>query len=112
RHEFVGIHRQAHRTAGLAPVEAGSYEYLVETFGLGLFFHQARAGHDHRRDTGIDYLTVYHARNLAQVFDARVGAGADEHAVDRTVAARPGAVEFDARAGQVRGAGAVRALAA
>src|SRR5258708_18237876 len=32
--EFVGIHGEAHRAAGLAPVEAGLDEYLVQALGL------------------------------------------------------------------------------
>ena len=41
RPELVGIHAEAHGAAGLAPVEAGFHEDLVEPFGLGLFLHQA-----------------------------------------------------------------------
>src|SRR5450432_4125847 len=39
--ELVGIHREAHRAAGLAPVEAGFHEDLVEPLGLGLLLHEA-----------------------------------------------------------------------
>src|SRR3984957_13330008 len=41
--ELVGIHREAHRAAGLAPLEAGFDEDLVEAFGFGLLFYPARA---------------------------------------------------------------------
>ena len=41
RIELVGIHRKAHRAAGLAPFEAGFDEDLVEAFGFGLLFDQA-----------------------------------------------------------------------
>ena len=46
--EDVGVHAQAHRAAGLAPVEAGAAEDLVEALGLGLGLHLLRARHDHR----------------------------------------------------------------
>src|SRR5262245_43452738 len=35
--ELVAVHGEAHRAAGLAPVEAGFLEDLVEAFLLGLF---------------------------------------------------------------------------
>ena len=34
----VGVHSEAHRAAGAAPVEAGRAEDLVEALGLGLVF--------------------------------------------------------------------------
>ena len=34
----------------------------------------------------MDGLAVCHARNLAQILDARIGARADEHAIDRDIA--------------------------
>jgi hypothetical protein len=48
RLELVGIHRQAHRAARLAPLEAGLAEDLVQPLGLGLRLDQARAGHHQR----------------------------------------------------------------
>src|SRR5262245_8745107 len=83
--ELVRVHREAHRAARLAPVEARGLEDLVETLLLGLLFHQPRARHDHRVDTGVDRLALGDPRHLAQVLDARVGAGADEHAVELDV---------------------------
>src|SRR5882757_6039044 len=50
--ELVGIHRQTHRAARLAPVESGFDEDLVEAFGFRLFLHEPRARHDHRIDVG------------------------------------------------------------
>ena len=35
-HEFVGVHRQTHRTARSPPIEAGFDEDFVQTLGLGL----------------------------------------------------------------------------
>src|SRR5262245_6379706 len=54
RLQLVGIHREAHGAARLAPVEAGLDEDLVEAFRLGLLLHQARARHDHRVDARVD----------------------------------------------------------
>src|ERR1700685_1279146 len=39
--ELVGLHGEAHRAAGLAPLKAGFDEDLVEAFGFGLLFDQA-----------------------------------------------------------------------
>src|SRR5262249_55991714 len=76
-------HGEAHGAAGLAPFEARFEEDLVEPFRLGLLLHQAGARHDHRLDARLDALAVDHARDGAQILDARIGAGADENAIER-----------------------------
>ena len=83
RLELVGIHRQAHAAAGLAPLEAGGREDLVEPFGLGLPLDQAAAGHDHRLHAVGDAVAADHGGRGPQVLDPAVGARADEDAVDR-----------------------------
>ena len=76
------VHRQAHRTSRLTPVETGSDEYLVETLGLGLFLDQPGARNDHRIDARIDRFSLDHLGNRAQILDAPVGAGANEDTVN------------------------------
>src|SRR5262245_11811598 len=83
--ELVGIHGEAHGAAGLAPLEAGLDEDLVEPFGLGLLLHQPGARHDHGVDAGLYGLAVGHLGGSAQILDATVGAGADEYPIDRDV---------------------------
>src|ERR1700692_3803982 len=56
--ELVGIHRQTHRAARLAPVESGLDEDLVEAFGFRLFLHESRARDDHRIDMSVDRLAL------------------------------------------------------
>src|SRR5207244_12991188 len=73
------------RAARLAPVEAGLDEYLVQALGLGLLLHQAGAGDNHRTDVAVDRPAVRHARDVTEVFDARVGARSNEYPVDRDV---------------------------
>src|SRR5262245_64127768 len=46
--EDIGIHPEAHRTARLAPLEAGVHEHAVEPFAFGGGLHALRAGHDER----------------------------------------------------------------
>ena len=48
RLQLVGVHAEAHRAAGLAPLEARRLEDLVEAFGFGLRLHEAGARNDHR----------------------------------------------------------------
>src|SRR5260221_370650 len=83
--ELAAVHRKTHRATRFAPVEAGLKEYLMQAFGLGLLFHQAGSGDDHGLDVGVHRPAVGHARDLAQVLDARIGAGADEDPVERDI---------------------------
>ena len=48
RLEPVVVHREAHRAARLAPLEAGVAEDAVEPLGFGLRLHEPGARHDHR----------------------------------------------------------------
>ena len=82
--ELVGVHGEAHRAAGLAPLEAGGEEDLVQPFGLGLLLHQARARHDHGVVELVgDLLAFDDLGDRAQILDAAIGAGADEDTVER-----------------------------
>src|SRR5690606_20901893 len=58
RAEAIIVHREAHRAAGLAPIEARLDEDLVEAFGFRLRFHEARAGDDHGVDGRRDLLAL------------------------------------------------------
>src|ERR1700727_3080649 len=82
RLELVGVHGEAHRAAGLAPLEASGEEDLVETLSLGLRLDQARSRHDHRVDALADLMAIRDRGGGAQILDAAIGAGADEDAVD------------------------------
>lgn len=78
----VVVHRQAHGAAGLAPVEARFLEDLVQAFRFRLFLDEAGARNDHRRNGRGDLAAFDHLGDGAQVLDAAIGAGADEHPVD------------------------------
>ena len=80
--ELVGVHREAHRASGLAPLESGSDEHLVEPLRFRLVLHTARPGHNERTDTWRDLVTREHSRCGSKVLDARVGARTDEDGVD------------------------------
>src|SRR6185312_12117136 len=82
RRKLVWVHGETHRAARLAPVESGGLENLVESFGFRLLFHQAGAGNDHRVDVAVDLFVFGDTRDLAQIFDAPVGAGTDEYTIE------------------------------
>src|SRR5437762_13971229 len=87
----VGVHREAHRAARLAPLEASGLEYLIQAFAFGLLLHEAGTRHDHREpDVRCDLAAEasHDRRRFAHVFDSRVGARADEHLVDHYVGDR------------------------
>ena len=60
--EPVGVHRQTHRAARFAPLEARVGEDFVQALCFSLTFHQARAGHNQ------------HARNVVGL-EAALGVG-------------------------------------
>src|SRR5688500_15311774 len=66
----VRVHSQAHRAAGLAPLEAGVAEHAVEAFLLRLRLDQARARHHERRaPAGCATLASAHRGCRAQVLE-------------------------------------------
>src|SRR5437588_11553730 len=85
RTQDVRVHPQTHRAAGLAPPEARGAEDGVKPLGLRRAFDGLRAGPDHRLNLAAGPVTSQHPRGGAQVFQARVGAGADEDALDGNV---------------------------
>src|SRR3712207_9278222 len=61
RRERVGVHAEAHRTAGLAPLEPGGAENLVEPLGLGRALNGSRPGHNHRAHRVVDPVAAHDA---------------------------------------------------
>src|SRR5260370_29309413 len=64
----VGVHPQAHRTSGLAPLEAGILENLVETFLLGGVLHVLRSRNHHSANAGADFMSFSATGAAAQLF--------------------------------------------
>ena len=62
RGQLVGIHRQAHGAARIAPFKAGFDKDLVQAFFLGLMLHQARARHHDGVDAGRNLLALRDCR--------------------------------------------------
>src|SRR4029079_579512 len=72
--ENVFVHRQAHRTSGVAPFETGVDEYFCKAFFFCLAFYLHRAGNDHRIDAAADLITLGDLCSLAKVLDPRIRA--------------------------------------
>ena len=84
RRHLVGVHAEARRTARLAPFEACFGEDPIEPLFLGLRLYQTRARHNDRpAHVGGLAPALEDRGGGAQVFDAAVGARADEDVFDR-----------------------------
>ncbi len=101
--EDVGVHGEAHAAAGLAPLEAGGLEDGVEAFVFGLALDRLRAGDDHGADFGGDVVALDDGGGGAEVFDAAVGAGAEEDGVDLDVCDRRAGREAHVLVGALEG---------
>ena len=87
-----GFIAEAHRAAGVAPLEAGVDEDAVEPFALRGARDRLRPGHDQRLHVRRDVVAANDARGFAQVREPAVGARTDERDVDpRAVDAAAGA---------------------
>ena len=81
--EHVVIHAEAHRAARFAPFEAGVGEDPIEALALGVGLDLLRPGHHQRAHALVDVMPARHAGGGAQILEPRVGARADEDAIDR-----------------------------
>src|SRR5215472_18970469 len=83
RRYHIAVDADAHGAAGFTPFEAGVAEDMVEPFLLGLALDGGRAG---RHQSGnLAHPPCEDRGCSAQILDARIGAGADEDAVDRYI---------------------------
>ena len=90
----VGVHAEAHRAAGGAPLEAGRAEDLVEALLLGLRWRTcSEPGTTIARTALGDLAAVDHRGGGAEVLDPRVRAGADEDAVELDLGDRRAGLE-------------------
>mmetsp|Transcript_6636 Transcript_6636/g.18888 ORF Transcript_6636/g.18888 Transcript_6636/m.18888 type:complete len:388 (+) Transcript_6636:1400-2563(+) len=72
--EPVRVHGEAHGAAGLAEIEAGVREDLVEAFSDGLGLDEAGARHHHGDDAVGHLAALGHGGGGTDVLNARVGA--------------------------------------
>ena len=98
----VAVAAGAHRAAGLAPEEAGVAEHPVEARGLRLALHRRGARHHHGDHAFGDLAPAHDVGGDLQVRQARVGAGADEHAIDRQARQRHAGLQVPCRRARFR----------
>src|SRR5258705_6057386 len=67
--QLVGIHAEAHRAAGLAPLGPSGGEDLAEAFGFRLRPHPHRARNDQHPHAGRDLSTQEDVRDNTQILD-------------------------------------------
>ena len=85
RLQHIRVHREAHAAAGFPPFESGVEENPVQPFLLGLLLDETGTGHHDRVHGPGDPLAFRHGGCEAQILDARIRAGPDEHLVDLDV---------------------------
>src|SRR6266446_9206875 len=78
----VRVHSETHATTRLPPIKPCLSEDPIESLQLCLLLDLLRTRHDHRVESTGDLLSVDHACRRAKVFDARVGARANEHPIN------------------------------
>ena len=79
RRQDVGVHPDAHAAAGVAPLETGVAENLIEAFFFRLALNAAGAGDNQRLlDVFRHVLAFDKMRGGAQIIESRIGARADE----------------------------------
>src|SRR4051812_29021439 len=84
--ELIGVHPEAHRTPGGAPLESSVTENAIQPFGLGLRFDAHRSGNDHRPHPLSNRAPLNHRSSQSQILDPAVRAGTDEHRIDGDLA--------------------------
>src|SRR6266478_1668042 len=90
----VGVHADAHAAAGVAPLETGGAENFVEALFFGLRLDAAGAGDNQRLlDVFRHVLAFDKMRGGAKIIEARIGAGADEHAIHGNIHDRRAGVQ-------------------
>src|SRR5215468_1988817 len=81
RLQNVRVHSEAHGASRFPPFESSFPEDSVQPFLLRLALYRLRTRHDHGPHLRIHPISTSHARRRPQIFQARVGARSDEHAI-------------------------------
>src|SRR6185436_15977388 len=80
--EPILVHREAHRAAGAAPVEASLDEHAIQPLTLRREADRLRSRHGERLDVRRYVASLDHPRCLAEIREARVRTRSDERHVD------------------------------
>src|SRR5260370_29692031 len=84
--KLIAIHSDAHATSGFAPFETGSAENVGQSLFFGHAAHLHRTGYHDGANVGRDMLIFDILSCHTQVFQARIGAGADEDGIQGDLA--------------------------
>src|SRR5688572_6166467 len=76
--EHIRVHAEAHRAAGVAPLESRLAKHAIQSFLLRLRFDALRSGHHHRAYARRHMPAAHDARRGAEILDPGVGARAEE----------------------------------
>ena len=76
--EFVAIHGQTHRAAGVAPLPAGALENLIYAFFFGLFLHLERTRYRDRGNAAGDSGPLNYFGGHPKVFNTTIGTRPNE----------------------------------
>src|SRR5450755_1607371 len=85
RLQNVRIHAQAHRASRLPPFEPGILKNAMQPFPLGHALHRLRTRNHHCPNFRTHVMSLSHARRGSQIFNPRIRARSNEHAVDPDV---------------------------
>ena len=81
--QTVGVHRQAHRTTGLTPLEPRRPKHLIQTLFLGRLGHLLGTRH-HKSSDSISHLpTSRYGSRSSQITEPTIGATSNEADIDR-----------------------------
>src|SRR5712692_924836 len=80
--ELIAVHSDAHATSGFTPLETGIAENVGQSLFFGHVAHLHGAWHHNGANVGRDVLALDVLSCHTQVFQARVGTGADEDGIE------------------------------
>src|SRR5260221_11047299 len=81
--QHIGVHAEAERTTGVAPLEPRFLEDPIEALALALRLDPLRPGDDHRPHAVGAAPPPPDLRDLPEILDPPVRARAHKHALDR-----------------------------
>jgi len=81
RRKPVIVHRQTHRTAGIAPLETRRDKYFIQAFLLACRFTRPEPGTTIAASHSPQHASFGYRRSCTHILDSRIGAGTDEHLV-------------------------------
>src|SRR5262245_26775315 len=81
--EYVRIHPQAHRTAGLTPIKPRVAKNAIESLRFRLPLYLATSGTNHRMHTVRHAISFHFCRSRAKLLNATIRTRSNEAAVNR-----------------------------